>query len=243
MPLNVYTPTAPWQNFAAFYLRVREKEGRVLSDEQLQKLPKFTANAELQKEWRLREKSFLCVLKLLKKEFPAGANVLDVGCGNGWMSHQLALHGFMVTGVDVNLPELEQAARVFVRPNLDFAFADIFAWQPTQRFDVAIFASTLHYFAEPKKVFERFFLANPTLKKIYITDTPFYAEEEKVDAAARTENYYQSHGVPEMAANYHHFSMADLGENARICYAPLPFALRKLIGASPFAIIEVSSTL
>ena len=241
MSLKIYTETEPWQAFTAAYLRVREKEGRVLSDAQLKNLPRFDGNAALQKEWGLRAHSAKKLLNILRKEFPNGANLLDVGCGNGWFTNSLAEAGFNATGIDVNLPELEQAARVFKHPKLNYAFADVFTWQPEETFDAVIISAVLQYFPSPKQLFKRLFETNPELRKIYIIDTQFYSEDEKLQAKKRSENYYAQHSVAEMAQHYNHFSVEDLGENAKAISSPKPKLIRKLIGGSPFAIIEVSS--
>ncbi len=53
--------------------------------------------------------------------------ILEVGCGNGWLTHQLAdIPGTRVTGLDINFTELQQAARVFSNdPNLRFIHGDM----------------------------------------------------------------------------------------------------------------------
>ena len=241
MSLKIYTNTEPWRDFTAAYLRVREKEGRVLSDAQLLKLPRFEGDSALQKEWLLRADSAQRLLKILHKEFPNGANLLDLGCGNGWFTKTLVNAGFNATGIDVNLPELEQAARVFKHKNVSFVFADVFELEPEEAFDVVIISAVLQYFPSPKALFKRLFEVNPALKKIYILDTNFYSEAEKPEAKKRSENYYAQHGETAMAQHYHHFSVEDLGKNAKAISSPKPKLMRKLIGGSPFAIIEVSS--
>jgi ubiquinone/menaquinone biosynthesis C-methylase UbiE len=243
MSLKIYTETEPWQDFTAAYLRVREKEGRVLSDAQLLKLPRFEGSEALQKEWQLREDSAKRLLKILNNQYPKKANVLDIGCGNGWFTNSLAGAGFNATGIDVNLPELEQAARVFKHKNVSFVFADVFEWEPEEAFDAVIISAVLQYFPSPKALFKQLFEVNPSLKKIYILDTSFYKERDKAAAKSRTKNYYAQYGIPEMAKHYHHLSVEELGPTAKTIYTPPHKILRKLIGSSPFPIIEVSSTL
>ena len=48
--------------------------------------------------------------RLLEQEIPAGASVLDVGCGTGTLSVLLAEHGCRVTGVDLS-PRMVERAR------------------------------------------------------------------------------------------------------------------------------------
>jgi len=53
---------------------------------------------------------------------PPGASVLDVGCGHGRHSLELARRGFRVTGVDLSEPSLEVARRAASDEGLEVAF-------------------------------------------------------------------------------------------------------------------------
>ncbi|MGB0883640.1 MAG: hypothetical protein ACPGTG_02870, partial [Flavobacteriales bacterium] len=75
---------------SALYLKVRQAEHRVLSDEQVSKLPKTEKNYSLAKDWKLRTNTlhrFTTYLNKSKKPL----TILEIGCGNGWFSHQLSL--------------------------------------------------------------------------------------------------------------------------------------------------------
>lgn len=61
-----------------------------------------------QKLWRCRSCSASATLSSL---LPAGASVLDVGCGVGALAHRLADQGFEVTAIDQVPGMLEQARR------------------------------------------------------------------------------------------------------------------------------------
>ncbi len=242
MSLKIYTQTQPWQGFAEAYVRVRKNEGRFLSDQDVARLPLFFGDKNLSAEWKMRAYSSKRLLTYLTQKHAIDCTILDVGCGNGWLSNKLALAGFQVIGVDVNLPELEQASRVFLHKNISFAFANIFEWKPSIKFDFVVINASLQYFSAPKQLFKRLFHINPTLKHIYILDTPFYTNQEKLHAKKRSEKYYEKHGEASMAEHYHHFTVEDLGPNAKIIYKPPHKFIRKLIGGSPFPIIEVTSS-
>jgi SAM-dependent methyltransferase len=240
--LEILTPTEPWQNFAQEYVAVRKSEFRLPDDDLLKNLPEVPADHPHANAWKQRKTGLQNLLKALRNNLPHGANILDIGCGNGWMSHHIALAGFNVTAIDVNLPELEQAHRVFARPGLRFAFADLFAWQPEQPFDAAVLASSIQYFESPEALLKRLFNANPAMKAVFICDSPFYSAAEKQDAAERSKTYYNRQGYPTMATHYHHHTLADLGYPSNVLYKPAPRFLRKLIGGSPFPIIRVTSS-
>lgn len=55
---------------------------------------------------------------------PTGARMLDVACGRGRHSRQLAAHGFNVTGLDV-APANIQFASQYIQPNLQFQVHDM----------------------------------------------------------------------------------------------------------------------
>ena len=236
MQVNYYTPKEPWKDFEEAYVNIRNKEGRIVSDEQLRDLPFLPAEHPLYKEWKLRAFSF----DRFKRFIPKKSSVLDLGCGNGWMTAQIADLGNQVVGVDVNEPELVQAARVFNNPNISFAFADVFIWEPEQSFDLVIIASAIQYFPSPKDLLKRLFDVNKTLSKIIISDSPFYAGGEKQLALERSKNYYENNDVKDMGKHYYHHSLTDLGFNFKYIYSPMPKWIRRFATFSPFPIIEIS---
>lgn len=241
--LEILTPTEPWQSFASEYFSLRQKEYRLPDDELLKLVPNVPANHPHASAWKMRKVGLTKLLQALKNELPNGGNLLDIGCGNGWMSNSIAEAGFNVTAIDVNLPELEQAHQVFSRPGLRFAFADLFTWQPDQPFNIALLASSIQYFEKPKELLEHLFAANPDMKSVFISDSPFYSPSQQSAAAKRSQHYYTELGYPEMAANYHHHSLSDLGYPATIVSQAAPRLVRKLIGGSPFPIVKVTSSL
>lgn len=223
-------------------MALRADESRLLDDESLAKSPNLPANHPHQKMWRMRQHGLRVLLKNMQRKLNPGDAILDIGCGNGWMSNRLAEAGFDVTAIDVNLPELEQAHRVFTRPGLRFAFADVFSWSPDKSFKAVVFGSSFQYFKEAKKVLDHLFKVNPDLKYVFIVDTPFYAPSEQQAAAQRSTAYYTRKGYPEMSQNYHHHSLKDLEHPYQVLYRPPHGFLRKLILRSPFPIIAVNSS-
>ena len=79
------------------------------------------------------------------------ARILELGCGNGWLSHQIsALPELRVWGLDRQSPELSQAARGYFLPRqLAFLAADIFqAPFGSATFDLILVASVIQYFRD-----------------------------------------------------------------------------------------------
>src|SRR4051794_33766657 len=104
--------------FEADYLSLRKKEGRLYTDEEVARLPHVVKNASLKKEWAIRSASCQRLIKYLAGK-KTKLSILEIGCGNGWLSNQLAaVTKTQVLGLDVNQTELAQAQRVFSKPNL-----------------------------------------------------------------------------------------------------------------------------
>ena len=109
------------------YLNVREKEGRLYPDEIVARLPFMPSGHPLVTEWRARSASARRLVRYLNS-LQKSLFILDLGCGNGWLSNLLADTRHIVIGLDQNPYELKQAARVFLsNPNLTFLDAHIFS--------------------------------------------------------------------------------------------------------------------
>lgn len=87
--------------------------------------------------------SYLIWRHLFRKYVGAGSRCLDVGCGSGLQTIQLALNGAEhVHGIDVD-PDaadatLVNASRNGVADRVSAAAADLFEWMPQQRYDVIV---------------------------------------------------------------------------------------------------------
>ncbi len=132
-------------DFETNYLEVRQTENRVLSDKEVAHLPLLKNNPH-SKEWEKRARSAQRLQNYFKS-IPEG-NLLDLGCGHGWFSALLAKNAkLQVFGMDVNLSELKQAARVFRQTNLKFIYGDIFKAQlPVNNFDYITLNASVQYF-------------------------------------------------------------------------------------------------
>ncbi len=204
------------------YLHVREKEGRIYSDEIAAHLPDVPIGHPLASEWRARADSAKRLEHYLER-FSAPLHVLELGCGNGWLSHHIAsISGVKVWALDRGGPELTQAARLFGSSNLAFLTADIFqASFPKHCFDVIVLASVIQYFPNLPVLIQILRGLLTQRGEIHLIDSPLYNENEIDPACARTRAYYAELGFPEMAEHYFHHTVAALDEfSPRWLYHP-----------------------
>src|SRR3954452_21279167 len=60
------------------------------------------------------------IIEALKSKLPQGAEVLDVGCGNGVISRSLGEQGFKVKGVDISEKAIARAKELNKFSNVTF---------------------------------------------------------------------------------------------------------------------------
>ena len=231
--------------FEQMYQKVREKEKRNYTDEEVANLPDIAPHHPFHKEWQLR--AFSCNKQIeYLKNMNRPLEILEVGCGNGWLSAKLAdMLQASVTGIDINSPELEQAKKVFgKKENLNFLLCDIQSELLQDKlFDVIVFAASIQYFTLLKKIIEN---AQQHLRlngEILIIDSNFYKRTELEAAKQRTRNYYDSLGFPEMSKYYFHHCIDDLKIfNYEVLYNPDSILNKLLRNKNPFYLIKILSS-
>lgn len=205
------TDYVPAQTHEEAYLKVREKEGRILSDEEVKQLPDLPRIRHNYQEWQLRKQTSERFISFLNDE-KKPLQVLDVGCGNGWFTAKMAyLADIKVVGLDLNLPELEQAQRLFGNSATAFCYGNIFEEVfKDESFDKVVLNASIQYFPVLDLLFSALFRVLKPNGEIHILDSPFYRTQDVQKAKERTAAYYQSMGCPEMAAHYFHHTFQDL---------------------------------
>jgi ubiquinone/menaquinone biosynthesis C-methylase UbiE len=196
--------------FADQYLELRLKENRLYSDEEVKRLPLIQRSHPHFNEWKIRKRSARRLFRYLKKK-KMPLKILEIGCGNGWLSALLAKHpSFAVIGTDINRFEIEQAERVFKSGNLKFILSQPDNILLNDKYDIILFAASIQYFSPLKKITELALSALNTGGEIHFIDTHFYHPGEIEAAKERTRNYYHEIGFPEMNRHYFHHSSEEL---------------------------------
>ena len=134
--------------FARQYRLVREREGyRVTSPDYYRALPYVSSENPHSAQWTVRRESYDHLRRLAILSSGRAARVLDLGAGNGWLSHRLASAGHAVVALDTLDDDVDGlgATRVYATPftavQADF---DALPFAPGQ-FDLVIFNGSLHY--------------------------------------------------------------------------------------------------
>lgn len=79
-----------------------------------------------------------------------GDRILDLGCGAGQLTQQMAAVGAEVMGIDADATMIQQAQQNY--PDLPFEVADARNFQVTQRCDAVFSNAVLHWIPDPEPV-------------------------------------------------------------------------------------------
>lgn len=206
------TENKPLSHFEETYIGLRRKENRIYTDKELALLPLIARDHPHFREWKMRQSSCKRLKAYLEKKTKP-LRILDVGCGNGWLSNQLAaIPETFITGIDINQFELHQAKQVFSNvAGLRFTDGSIDTDKLQEKeFDIIVFAASIQYFESfPSTIQQAIRLLKPG-GEIHIFDSHFYKIHEVEPAIQRTNEYYLSMGFPEMADQYFHHCIHEL---------------------------------
>jgi len=212
-------------DFESTYISLRKKENRLYDDMVVSELP-YSKIVDQKSEWAMRAKSAERVKQYFNEK--EGNTLLDLGCGNGWFTSLLAKASNMeIIGMDINLNELKQAARLFQNENISFMYADIFQAQLHEnQFDYITLNASVQYFKDFNQLINRLFEILKNDGEIHIIDSPIYESEEIANARIRTRNYYKEAGFEGMSEFYFHHSFDDLKNfSFQILYQPFKKSL------------------
>lgn len=238
MPLNptvkVQYLTPPLETFETAYKKVRDAEGRWLTDDEVKRLPNIEKNHPLEKEWQKRAWMLEKFTVYLEKKKPA--RILDIGCGNGWLTNRASNYANETLGIDVGKEELEQAARCFGSKTLQFGCCSDWSLLPTAHFDIVYFSGSFHYF-QPDAAFWSLLKSLLTPDgEIHILETQFYTPEEAQKAKQRSAAYFEKLGAN--VNYYQHLSWDQLPANYEILHRP-DFRNKLFKTRSPFPWIRI----
>jgi 2-polyprenyl-3-methyl-5-hydroxy-6-metoxy-1,4-benzoquinol methylase len=111
--------------------------------------------------------------------------VLDIGCGTGALTYDIAKKARSVTAIDINKDSVEFAKRNFGRQNIKYIYADATRFDFREKFDTIILSNTLEHIANRRdflskigRLANRFLIRVPQLDRDWLT---YYKRELGVD--------------------------------------------------------------
>lgn len=115
------------------------------------------------------------------RAFSPRGHVLELACGTGQWTALLATYAGRLTAIDSSPEMLAIASRRVPSPQVRFIEADIFHWQPAQRYDVVFFSAWLSHV--PPQRFDRFWALvgdclHQTGRVFFIDELPAVAAHE-----------------------------------------------------------------
>jgi SAM-dependent methyltransferase len=94
------------------------------------------------------------VARALIDELQPAGDVLELACGPGMFTRELARHARSVTAVDTSVQMLARNRSEVADPRVSYIRADVFTWAPGRVFDVVFFGFWLSH--APPTAFEQF---------------------------------------------------------------------------------------
>lgn len=102
--------------------------------------------------------------------------VLDIGCGNGFLTYDVARKARSVTAIDLNKNNVELARRNFNRDNIKYVCGDATQFDFGEKFDVIIMSNVLEhvenrcdFLLKIKKLANKFLIRVPMLNRDWLT--------------------------------------------------------------------------
>ena len=192
---------AALEQFRHDYAAHRAAEGRGHRGDELLSLP-YLRSGPLAGQWAVRARTFddfvARVVRPMAAQRKRPLRVLDLGAGNGWLSHRLAREGHVCVAVDVRddgVDGLGAAASFPVPPHFERLVASFDALPLADAAaDLAVFNASLHYATDLRETLAEAVRVVAPDGLIAVLDSPFYAGEaagaamvaEKHQAAGRT---------------------------------------------------------
>jgi len=218
---------AAHEPFARQYRIVRARDGyRVGAPDYYRRLPHVGPEDPHGVEWRIRRETYEHLLRCVLRP-AAPLRVLDLGAGNGWLSHRLAEAGHDVTAVDTILDAADGLGAIRHYP-VRFAAVeasfDALPFAPGQ-FALVVFNGSLHYAADVRATLTSVWRMLAPGGTLAVMDSPMFHDDRSGRAMVagtvrRFEADYEIQDVVQAGAGYLTFGSLDgiaksLGARAR----------------------------
>jgi len=216
--------SAYFKQFIQEYESVRMQEGRGSNDQAYYRaLPYRDLTGRWKKDWNIRARSFRTLIQEVVKPMEASIQqplkILDIGAGNGWLSHRLAQRGHQIAAVDVLTNEFDGLGTYI---HYDTPWIPVQAEMNALPFtnnqvDLVIYNASFHYstgYTVTLKEAIRVLIPNGTL---VIMDSPVYHNPSSgLQMVNEREAYFtRQYGFPSNAIRSENFITVQRLENLR----------------------------
>jgi SAM-dependent methyltransferase len=169
------------RRFLDDYSRIRQAEGRGSDDpEYFRALPYRDLTGKNSEQWAIRARTWKhferLILAEIERQTARPLDVLDVGAGNGWMSHRLSLRDHKPVALDIfsEYGDGLRSARHYPRwfPCIEGEFDEL----PFRdgAFDLAIYNSSIHYSTDYRRTLREARRCLRGSGRVVIMDSPVY---------------------------------------------------------------------
>lgn len=166
------------------YAAIRHAEGRGSGDpEYYRALPFQDLSGRNSDQWRIRAHSYRCFERVILKNSATEGRplrILDLGAGNGWLSHRLTEQGHQSIAVDIFTDPLDGLGALRHYDTSVPAVAAEFDRLPfpDAGFDLVIFNSSLHYSSDYRRTLLEARRCLRVSGQLVIIDSPVYKAAE-----------------------------------------------------------------
>ncbi len=206
---------APRREYFSQFLReyetIREAEGRFGDAQFYRALPFLNRSQNHRGPWSIRASSFHCLMRRIIRPLERGMRlrIVDLGAGNGWLSHRLSARGHSLVAVDLSsghgdgLGCLRYYETRILAVRAEF---DSLPWGESQ-FDLAIFNASLHYSCCYEETLSEALRVLKPGGRLVVMDTPVYhdAGSGALMVRQRQEEFTRRFGFPSDALPMENF--------------------------------------
>ncbi|KAA3647808.1 MAG: class I SAM-dependent methyltransferase [Chloroflexi bacterium] len=198
-----------FKQFIKEYEAVRKAEGRGERDKDYYRaLPYEDISGKRPEDWRIRAASLDTLLEQVlepSEQKLSPMTILDIGAGNGWLSHQLAKRGHALGAVDLLVNDWDGLGAQkyydvdFTRMQAEFDHLPI----KDKQIDILIYNAALHYSEHYGVTLTEGLRCLKTDGILVVMDSPIYMDGESgwQMVQEREEAFQQKHGFPSNAIN------------------------------------------
>lgn len=198
------------EQFLRDYATIRSAEGRgSLDREYYRALPDRDLSGRNREQWNIRARSYQYFVRHVLAPFEARMrrpmDILDLGAGNGWMSHRLAERGHRPIAVDIFCDPMDGLGALHHYSFPIRAAAAEFDALPiaSRSIDLAIYNSSFHYSSDYIATLDEVRHSLRPEGLVVIMDTPLYRKREHGERMKEERRKYftNAYGFPSNALN------------------------------------------